>query len=306
MNKKSSATQIASQRELLLVRHLNGGLIFEEELKCFPCSPEAFAALPVLLHTAEPSFLTCSKAGGLGRHSDLQLALSSQPQAKGVEVKVSEKSIRSDILEWQPWEGGVQFLQGQIVSSRMLRFLGDCGLPMLSTWFEKIKQLMTLHTPDLVVPTLEDYKKLLFTLGSEKKLTTPAAKLIQTLRANDTLRSEIQKAWVAFETEWFSSHVPDVAAFQAALNEILGEKDYWININKSGAFLIEGFHVIGLRYVGMAKKPGGGSVFRYAMTLQKKKSGTTKEIPIVLKFYWKNGGQGVQNINLLVVSDPFA
>ena len=87
---------------------------------------------------------------------------------------------------------------------------------------------------------------------------------------------------------------------------MMEEKDYWININKSGAFLIEGFHVVGLRYVGTHKKPEGGSVFRYVMTLQKKKRGDVKEVPIVLKLYWKNGGQGVQNINLLVVGDPFA
>lgn len=306
MNKKSSATQIATQREEILVRYFNQDAIFEDELKCFPCSIEAFQTLSAQLLSAEPTFLASTKAGGLGKHVDLHLVLQSESIPKGVEVKVSDKTIRPDLLEWQPWEGGVQFLQGQIVSARMLSFLGDCGLPMLAAWFEKVKEFMALRTPELEVPTLDDYKKLLFTIGSEKKLTTPAAKLIQSLRANEALRSDLQQRWLNFETAWFSTHTPNVVAFQQALKEVLEEKDYWMNINKAGAFLIEGFHVTGLRYVETHSKPEGGSVFRYVMTLQKKKSKATKEVPIVLKFYWKNGGQGVQNINLLVVSDPFA
>jgi hypothetical protein len=304
MNSRSQATNLTELREAALVKHLNGDLVMENELALFPCSEEDFASLIPAVLASEPSFREAEKAGGLGNHKDLQLLCSDK--RKGVELKVSNRHLTSTLLEWQPWEGGVQFLQGQVISKTMSRFLGSCGTPMVAAWFEKVKVLMATHLPSFVVPTYEDYRKLLFTIGSEKKLTTPAAKLIQELRAKEPLRNVFQAAWLLFEDEWFLSHAPNLEAFQDLLKEVLGQKDYWININKGGAFLIEGFNVVGLDYVGTAKKPEGGSVFRYKIKLQKKLRGDVKEVPIVLKFYWKNGGQGVQNINLLVVSDTFA
>ena len=304
MNRRQNATTITQKRESALMKHFNGDLVTEEELNLFPCSKEAFVSLIPVVQSVEPTFTECRKAGGLGNHKDLQLLCGEG--MKGIELKVSDRKLTAPLLEWRPWEGGVQFLQGQITSQLMSSFLGECGKPMVAAWFTKVKALMLTHLPSFTVPTLEDYSKLLFTIGSEKKLTTPAAKLIQELRAKDELKQRFQDAWLLFEDEWFATHAPVVEAFQAVLKQVLEEKDYWININKGGAFFIEGFHVRGLHYVGTAKKPEGGTVFRYKMTLQKKKRGDTQEVPIVLKFYWKNGGQGVQNINLLVVSDPFA
>ena len=304
MNKRTQATKISTLREAALMKHFNYEIVTEEDLRLFPCKEDAFGSLIPALRAAEPSFIECRKAGGLGNHKDLQIVTDSG--IKGLELKVSDRSIHESVLDFRPWEGGVQFLQGQITSRLMGSFLGPCGLLMIAGWFEKVKGLMATHLPTLTVPTLDDYTKVLFTIGSEKKLTTAAAKLIQELRAKEELRQAFQAAWLAFEDEWFASHTPELAAFQIVLKQILEEKDYWININKAGAFLIEGFHVQGLHYVGTAKKPEGGTVFRYRVTLQKKKRGDTMEVPIALKFYWKNGGQGVQNINLLVVSDPFA
>lgn len=304
MNRRRNATNITDKREQALMKHLNGDLVTEEDLQLFPCKEEAFASLIPAVRAVEPSFEQAKKAGGLGNHKDLQLVCGTT--LKGVELKVSDRSLLPTLLEWQPWEGGVQFLQGQIVSKSMIDFLGPCAKPMVAGWFEKVKTLMLTHLSSFTVPTLEDYTKLLFTIGSEKKLTTPAAKLIQELRAKEGLRHRFQAAWLLFEDEWFASHTPELDAFQHLLKQVLGEKDYWININKGGAFLIEGFHVLSLAFVGTAKKPEGGTVFRYRMKLQKKQRGDIQEVPIVLKFYWKNGGQGVQNINLLVVSDPFA
>ena len=286
------------------MNHLNHDIVTDEELKLFPCKEGAFASLISAVISAEPGFVECVKAGGLGNHKDLQFLTGSGK--KGVELKVSDSFFDADIMEWRPWEGGVQFLQGQVVSKTMAPFLGSCGLPMVAGWFEKVKALMASLLPTFPIPTLEDYTKVVFTINAEKKLTTSAAKLIQHLRANNEIRQKFQDAWLLFEEEWFPTHQPNLLAFQAVLQQILGEKDYWVNINKAGAFLVEGFDLIGLRYVGTAKKPKGGVIFRYVMTLQKKKRGDTMEVPIALKFYWKNGGQGVQNINLLCVTDPLA
>ncbi len=304
MDRRTQATSITSARETALMNHLNHDIVTDEELKLFPCKEEAFASLLSAVSSAEPGFVECQKLGGLGKHKDLQFLTDSGE--KGVELKVSDSSFGADIVEWRPWEGGVQFLQGQVVSKTMTPFLGPCGLPMVAGWFEKVKALMATLLPAFTIPTLEDYTKVVFTINAEKNLTTPAAKLIQHLRANDGIRQKFQDAWLLFEEEWFPTHEPNLPAFQTVLQQILGEKDYWVNINKAGAFLVEGFHVKSLRYVGTAKKPRGGVLFRYVMTLQKKKRGDTMEVPIALKFYWKNGGQGVQNINLLCVTDPLA
>jgi hypothetical protein len=302
MNRHANATTITQQREAALMRHLNGDLITEEDLQLFPCSEESFASLIPALRSAEPSFQEATKAGGLGNHKDLQLLCGGT--MKGLELKVSEAKVPKDILEWQPWEGGVQFLQGQIKSKLMASFLGPCGPPMVAGWFEKVKTLMANNLPTFAVPTLEDYTKVVFSLSGGGD--TAAGKLIGELRRNNSVRQTFQDAWLLFEDEWFATHTPDHNAFQGVLKQVLEEKDYWININKSGAFLIEGFYMIGLDYVGTAKKPKGGTVFRYKIKLQKKQRGDIQEVPIVLKFYWKNGGQAVQNINLLVVSDPLA
>lgn len=303
-NKKASATARTNTRENALVEYLNGGLLLKEDADKFACTEEQLASLYKSLFEAEPSMTSCTKAGGLGNHHDLEIETTSG--MKGIELKTSEKKVNPDLLVWQPWEGGVEFAQGQLTSKLMGSFLGDCGGPMISAWHQKLlSEFLHTYLPTFEKPTLDDYTKVVFTIGAETK-DTPAGKLIRELRSNDSLRETLQNLWLTFEDSWFETHTPNLERFQEVLKTILDEKDYWININKNGAFLIEGYSLKKLTYVGTAKKKQGGTVFRYKMLVQKKKSGETKEVPFVLKFYWKNGGQAVQNINILLVSDPFA
>jgi hypothetical protein len=311
MNRRAKANEITELREKALSRHLNGELVTEEDLKLFPCSEGAFRALLATIRAEEPTLTGCSKQGGLSKHKDVQLLCGGGN--KGIELKVSDRKLTASDVEWQPWEGGVQFLQGQVISKELSGFLGPCGMPMVSAWFEKVKALMREHLPTFAVPTPEDYTKVCFREFSSfekkfaaKKITSPAALLINELRTNETVRQKFQEAWLLFEGEWLESQRPDLDAFLMVLKETLKEKDYWVNINGGGAFFIEGFTILGLQYVGTAKKPKGGTCLRYKMKLQKKKCGDCMEVPFVLKFHWKNGGQGVQNINFLLVSDPFA
>jgi hypothetical protein len=303
MNKKATATARTTSREDALISYLNGGLLMKEDADKFACSEDAIGKLYSELQKREPGFSHCTKAGGLGNHRDFDIHVGGVK--KGIELKTSEKKVHPALLLWQPWEGAVEFAQGQLTSKLMGSFLGDCGLPMIAAWHERvINVFMPQQTPELTKPTLEDYTKVLFTIGAEKK-DTPAASLIRTLRANDEKRSILQQEWLHFEDDWFSSHQPIMETLEEVLRKILEEKDYWININKEGAFLIEGFLVKGLTYVGTAKKKQGGTVYRYKMALQKKSGGEIQQVPFVLKFYWKNGGQAVQNLNLLMVSDTF-
>jgi hypothetical protein len=304
LNKKATATARTNTRENALVDYMNGGLLLKEDADKFACTEEQLASLYKSLLDVEPSMSSCTKAGGLGNHHDLDIQTVSG--RKGIELKTSEKKVNPELLTWQPWEGGVEFAQGQLTSKLMGSFLGDCGTPMISAWHQKLlTEFLPVHLPEFEKPTLEDYTKVVFTIGAETK-DTPAGKLIRELRTKELLREELQKLWLSFENSWFETHTPNLERFQEVLKGILDEKDYWININKNGAFLIEGYSLKRLTYVGTAKKRQGGTVFRYKMLVQKKRSGETKEVPFVLKFYWKNGGQAVQNINLLLVSDPFA
>lgn len=302
MSKKANATKLTHSREDILCQYLNTGYLDKPSLDQFSCSEDALSKLFIEFQTAFPSYTTCKKAGGLGKHVDIVVETPSG--LKGIEIKTSEKKMKPEVLTWQPWEGGVQFCQGQVKSVLMSSFLGDCAMPMVAAWHKKlIEEIMKKKLPTFDIPTLEDYTKILFTIGGHTKYPSPAAKLINELRSNESLRKEVQQLWLHFEDEWFNSHQPNLEAFQTMLENLMGEKDYWININKSGAFLIEGFNVKGLTFLGTAKKPEGGTYYRYSMKLQKKSGGDEKEVPFQLKFYWKNGGQGVQNINLLMVSD---
>lgn len=302
-DKRATATVRTTGREEALRNYLNGGLLLKEEADKFACTEQQLIALFTEIQAKEPTLSEVTKAGGLGNHKDL--IFHTKNGEKGVELKTCEKSVNPELLVWQPWEGAVEFAQGQILSKLMGSFLGDCGRPMVAAWFEThVCPFMRETLPTLTLPTLEDYTKVVFTIGAETK-DTPAAKLIQHLRASKTDQKALQAKWLLFEDTWFATHQPILSAYEAVLKEILEQKDWWININKNGAFLIEGFHVKGLSYVGTAKKKQGGTVFRYRMALQKKSGGEVKEVPFVLKFYWKNGGQAVQNLNLLMVSDSF-
>ena len=301
MTSKMNASNLTQIRERLLISLLNRDIVMEEDIeKYFPCSIESFLSLDKQLREREPSLLRCEEAGGLNNHKDIVLCV--EGAKKGIELKVSETKVGIVKLTWEPWEGAVQFLQGQIKSKIMSSFLDTCGEPLFAAWFEKVKELMVVHTPSLSIPTLEDYRRVVFTIKGEKG-DSAAAKLIQTLRSTESIRQAFQAKWLEFEDEWFQSHKPNDEEFLKVLTKIFEEKDYWIIINKSGAYLIEGFTVKGLTFVSVVKKPKGGSMFRYTLTLQKKSGGETKDIPINLKLYWKNGGQGVQNINLLCVSE---
>ena len=303
-DKKVRATVRTKEREEALQNYLNEGFLLKEEADKFACTEQDLANLYQEIYANLPTLSKVTLLGGLGNHKDL--AFHTAGEKEYAELKTCEKKVNPERLVWQPWEGAVQFCQAPILSKRKSLFLGDCGRPMIAAWFEThVCPFMREHLPSLTIPTCEDYSKIAMTMGGHKK-NTPAAKLIQHLRAFETDQEALQARWLLFENEWFATHQPNLSAFEEVLKEILEQKDWWININKNGAFLIEGFLVKGLTYVGTAKKKEGGTVFRYRMALQKKKSGgEVKEVPFVLKFYWKNGGQAVQNLNLLMVSDSF-
>ena len=104
-----------------------------------------------------------------------------------------------------------------------------------------------------------------------------------------------------FEETYLEKNPLDHKALELYIKDRIEQKDNWICINKAGAHWIEGFNVKGLKYNGTVAKPKGGKMFSYTLSLQKKSGTEVKDVPILFKLHWKNGGQAVQNLNFLLV-----
>jgi hypothetical protein len=292
--KKAQATKLTDSRESILPRFLNGEDVPPLALDAFACDPAALATLRTSLAAT-----AAKKVGGMGKHYDG--TFERDGTTLRYELKHCEKKISPEHLTWCPWEGAVQFVQSQYKSKEAKKFLDADGL--YSSWFtDYVMPFLTKHS--LPAMTLADYQKASSSMDAHKKGTSPAADFLRLLRSTPALQAELQAQWLRFEETWMPANLLNHEAFFLFIKKVLEEKDVWLNINKSGAFAIEGFLVNGLRYDGVSKKPHGGIVFNYTMRLQKKScsAGEERESKIQFKFTWKNGGQAIQNLNFLVVS----
>lgn len=289
---KVSATKDSTTREMTLVRLFNGEELSVEEYGHFSCQREALLTLKT---NAKGE---ARHIGGLSKHYDFTVG-----ETRGeLKHSASAKTPRS-LLEWQPWLDGVQFLQGQTKSKEALLFMGECGPALWSAWYEhEVKPFADAEVPASIGMTADSYFKVASGMNvTEKQASTPAGKFILALRSDKIMAERLRLRWLAFEERWMPEHPLNHSALDARIRKIIEEKDVWVAINKSGAHWIEGFNVRGLAYDGCFPKAEGGCVFKYRMNLQKKSGGEIKEVPIIFKLYWKNGGQAVQNLNFLII-----
>jgi hypothetical protein len=134
--------------------------------------------------------------------------------------------------------------------------------------------------------------------GSQEKASVD---LIERLRADSSFQKELQAKWLRFEEKWISTHTMNHAEFESVIREIIEEKDWWVCISKTQIAWVRGFNVKKVTYSGADNKREGGMLYKYIMTLENKDTKEVKDVPIVLKFHWKNGGQAVQNLNIMVL-----
>ena len=294
-SKKSVATALTNTREDAFVSFLNGE---EVSLDMFACPPEALHTLRTSLGPVK----NCKKVGGLGKHHDG--TLEKEFSTLLYELKHCEKTLDLKDLFWKPWEGVVQIVQSQFKSKAAQTFL-DADAMYLAWFNEGVQNFLAKHGPSELEGvdgmTYEDYFKSSSSMDAHHKGKTPASNLLRILRSTPALQEELQQEWLRFEESWMPENPLVHDKFFEFLKSIIEEKDIWFNINKSGAVATEGFNVLGLKYDGISKKPHGGVVYNYMMTLQKKSGGHVKEVPIQFKYTWKNGGQAIQNLNFLVV-----
>ena len=288
---------IAKKREMELVRIMNHG-VDDNLAGIFPCSPSNMREFLTTIREMCTGFRQAVHAGGLQGHHDIEI----QTDAKNirVELKVNKKkSSHVDVLRWTPWVDTVQFLQGQLKSKIGHRFLDSCGETMIDTWFMEVVQPFSTKVPAANGMTVAGYKKAMWTIKMKGSQEEAAKAFIAALRTDEALQQEIHTLWLDFEVRWFSSHQPDVKGLEEVVRDILESKDAWICVSKNQVQWVEGLKVIHLEYTGTAPKRDGGMLFTYNLTLQS--GDETKIVPIECKFHWKNGGQGVQNINFMLV-----
>ena len=298
MDARRIASATTKVRERLLVALFNGQIQADTDLSSYPCA-QAFRDFTSTIKAKVPNKGGARLAGGLGKHYDLTVHSDSEPMKKG-ELKVTAGNPSSlDILNWCPWKDTVQFLQAQVKAKIAKKFLGDCGEPMLVAWFEQFVKPFSSKVPSASGMTCAGYLKAMSTIGMKGKQEESAKAFITALRSNSEFQKELHLAWLTFENQWFTTHTMDHTGLLTVLKDVLEVKDFWICASKTQVLWIDGFKVLGLNYVGAKPKPRGGYSFHYTMTLQR---GTEdKEVPLECKFHWKNGGQAVQNLNVMLL-----
>lgn len=300
-NAKHIATKLTAGRETILAQLLNGESLAAEALSAFSCDSATLSGFCESVRARYPTITGAKQVGGLGKHHDGVILCDGYKPIR-YELKHSDKRIEPAVLEWRPWEGGVQFAQSQFKAKKAATFLD--GTAMYRAWFdERVIAFLAKHA-DLGTISFADYYKQSSSMKGHLA-DTPAGRLLKALRESKALQAELQEEWLRFEETWMPANRLNDAAFEAYVREVIEEKDLWINISKSGAAAIEGFRVVSVRFVDVAKKPHGGCVFNYMMRIQKKSApadGEARDVPIQFKFTWKNGGQAIQNLNFLLVS----
>ena len=176
---------------------------------------------------------------------------------------------------------------------------------MMSAWFtERITAFCTAHATALPTTCAEmtetEYMTAMYDISAKTKANkTPGYAFINALRESKELASKIKAEWKSFQDTYLSTHYPRAEDILAVVKEIIEVKDWWICTTKTDVFLIEGLCVESVSFKE-SKFLKDTRILLYTMTVRPKSSATTTQVPLELRFHWKNGGQGVQNINFLL------
>ena len=309
-DKRTIANTLNEDREALMLSVLTGKAVDAAALNsAFPAGAAKLATLYTLLRTKLGEGVTIERKGGLGAHWDFTATTSDRKEHR-IELKCSDKKLSKKelaALPTQPWLIAVQFLQGQRKSAVGRRFLSDCGDAMMTAWFsERITEFCKTHSAslpaDCATMTEAEYIAAMYDINAKSKSNkTPGYAFINALRDNDTLATAIKAEWKSFQDKYLSEHQPKAEDILAVVKEIIEVKDWWICTTKADVFLIEGLIVESISFKE-SKFLKDSRVLMYEMTVRPKSiaAAAATKVPLELRFHWKNGGQGVQNINFLL------
>jgi hypothetical protein len=295
-------------REAVLLQILNGVMVPDETLaRNFTTPPAKIRALAAELCSRLGPGTTFTRKGGLGAHWDYS-AIDAAGKEHRIELKCSEKKLSAKeqaTLSSRPWSIAVQFLQGQLKSGLAARFLGPCGVPMMKKWFETVIQPFVLeHVASLPDECLEmteaEYMTAMYDMAAKAKGDkTPGYAFINALRDDEDLAATIKTAWKNFQNRYLRSFKAEAADILAVVKEVIEIKDWWLCITKDDAQLVEGLTVLNVVFQE-SKLLKDSRVLLYQMTVSPKSRAEPANVLLELRFHWKNGGQGLQNINFLL------
>jgi hypothetical protein len=275
----------------------------------FPAGAAKLGSLYTSIRAKLGADVTVERKGGLGAHWDFTATTKDATQHR-IELKCSDKKLTKKelaALPTQPWLIAVQFLQGQLKSSVGRRFLSDCGDEMMVVWFsERITAFCKTHASSLpaevAAMTEAEYMTAMYDINAKAKSNkTPGYAFINALRESSSLSAAIKDEWKSFQDTYLTTHHPKAEDILAVAKEIIEVKDWWICTTKEDVFLIEGLNVEAVSFKE-SKYLKDSRVLMYEMTVRPKSAATAAatKVPLELRFHWKNGGQGVQNINFLL------
>ena len=299
-SKKDRATEICSTRETAIVHYINGHKDLEEIASLFPCPPSKLSDLKYQIVSID-GFIKCQKAGGLGKNYDMEIV--TQDGVKQVEIKCSNMP-QSDVSK-QPWKGGVQILQGQIMAALTKGFLDS--EKFYKTWFKDyLLPFLKDKIKDFSKLDYADYRDISCSIDKHTKKKTLACDLINLLRQDSKICTELQKEWFRFEAAQLNFFKPDKQKLLTELNLKIKQKEMWININALTAELITGFEISSIEDLDVLDKPKGGAMYRFKMVINvlggaQDGGAPAYKVTTDMRFNWKNGGQPVQNLNFMIV-----
>jgi hypothetical protein len=308
IDERTIAGTLNEKREAIICNILNNIPVSDAHIsESFTTPPDKIRTLTAIATTRFGPGTTFTRKGGLNAHYDF-IALDSFGIEHRIELKYSKDPLSAKeiaTLPSRPWSIAVQFLQGQLQSKLGNELLGCCGNPMMSKWFnDVINPFIIKHCsilPDICQEITEnDYMKAMYDINAKNKGDKTAGyAFINSIRDNNDLSAQLKTSWKNFQNRYLRAFKPDTENIFTVAKEIIDIKDWWICITKDDARLIEGLTVNDVTFKE-SKLLRDSRVLLYEMTVTTKSGSETTTVLLELRFHWKNGGQGVQNINFLL------
>jgi hypothetical protein len=308
IDERTIAGSLNEKREAIIYNILNNNSVSDAHItESFTTSPDKIRALRGIAISRFGPGTTFTRKGGLNAHYDY-IALDSSGIEHRIELKYSKDPLSTKeitALPSRPWSIAVQFLQGQLQSKLANQLLGCCGTPMMSKWFTEVIVPFILkysdELPDICQEITEnDYMKAMYDINAKNKGDKTAGyAFINSLRENKTMSTEIKTKWKNFQNKYLRAFKPETDDIFTVAKEVIDVKDWWICITQDDARLIEGLVVNDVTFKE-SKLLRDSRVLLYEMSVTTKSGSETNIVPLELRFHWKNGGQGVQNINFLL------
>ena len=280
--------------------------------KSFSCQPIKVREMVDRFTLAEPLLRSSVvQIGGQGNNYDYTFMRGSQPV--NIELKTNAAATKYEKLERVPWCAYGQLIQIFLnVKNEKYKplFQSFDSEGMIRHWFDTV--VMTEIVPKYGIEgpiTYESYCKFLFhTTDTAKKLFTDESMPSGTVALfryfhahredeDDTYRGDL---WKRFTRMWMETHRFDPASLLELIKSTLNKKDIWICTTKRDAYIIPGPKCAEILPEFKEIRVKDASIMVYNLILINGTTGEEFVVEFKLRFYWKNGGQGVHNLCLQV------